>query len=102
MGKTALALNICEHAAVEQGIGVLLISLEMSELEIAERFLCARARIDGDKLRTGRGIGHKELTILGNCFEQLRVAPIFVDDSPTRSMIQIAANARRHKRRNNI
>ena len=56
MGKTAFALNICEHAAIEQQTGVLFVSLEMGGLELTERLLCARSRVDGHKLRTGKGL----------------------------------------------
>ena len=52
MGKTALALNICDHSGVNSKIPVLFVSLEMGHLEIAERLLCARSRVDGHKLRT--------------------------------------------------
>jgi len=54
MGKTACALNICENVAVDQKMGVLFVSLEMGQLELAERLLCARSRVDGHKLRTGK------------------------------------------------
>ncbi len=47
MGKTALALNICDHAAIHLKIPVLFVSLEMGHMEIAERLLCARSRVDG-------------------------------------------------------
>jgi replicative DNA helicase len=102
MGKTALALNICEHAAVEHGMGVLFVSLEMGQLEIAERLLCARSRVDGEKLRKGRGLGTREMTMLGRGYDELRAAPIYVDDTPTRNMLQITANARRMKMRQDI
>ena len=102
MGKTALALNICEHVALDHGMGVLFISLEMAQLEIAERFLCARSRVSGDKLRKGSGIGSKEMALLSRSYEELKAAPVFIDDSPTRNMMQITANARRHKRRHKI
>ena len=54
MGKTALALNICDHVAVNLKIPVLFVSLEMGQLELAERLLCSRSRVDGHKLRTGQ------------------------------------------------
>jgi replicative DNA helicase len=102
MGKTALALNICEHVALEHQIGVLFISLEMAQLEIAERFLCSRSRVSGDKLRKGTGIGQREIRILSQSYEELKSAPVFIDDSPTRNMMQITANARRHKLRHKV
>lgn len=102
MGKTALALNICETAAVEQQTGVLFVSLEMGQLELAERLLCARSRVDGQKLRKGQGLGTREMTLLGKAYEELKSAPIFIDDTPARNMVQVAANARRIKRRHGL
>jgi replicative DNA helicase len=102
MGKTALALNICEHAALDLNVGVLLVSLEMAQLEIAERFLCSRSKVSGEKIRRGTGIGSKELALLSRSYEELKAAPVFIDDSPTRNMMQITANARRHKLRHGI
>jgi replicative DNA helicase len=102
MGKTALALNICEHVAVDLKKGVLLVSLEMGRLELAERLLCARAKVDGHKLRTGQNLGTREMTLLGNGYADLHSAPLFIDDTSTRNMIQITANARRLKLRQDV
>ena len=102
MGKTALALNICDHAAIDRGAGVLFASLEMGQLELAERLLCSRSKVDGDKLRKGKGLGTREMKQLGEAYDILRPAPIFIDDTPARNMVQIAANARRLKHRNGI
>jgi replicative DNA helicase len=102
MGKTALALNICEHVILERRTGVLLVSLEMGELELAERLLCARSKVDGHKLRTGHGLGTREMTQLGKAYDELRTAPLFIDDTPARNMLQITANARRLKMRQDI
>jgi replicative DNA helicase len=103
MGKTALALNICEHAAVDCKIPLLFVSLEMGELELAERLLCARSRVDGHKLRTGRNLGTREMAMLGKGYDELRGGgTIFIDDTPARNMLQITANARRLKLRQNI
>jgi replicative DNA helicase len=102
MGKTALALNICEHVAVENKRGVLLVSLEMGRHELAERLLCARSKVDGHKLRTGRNFGARDMALLGKGFDELRVAPIDIDDTPARNMLQITANARRLKLRKQI
>ena len=54
MGKTALALNIAEHVAIDQQRPVLFVSLEMSSLELTNRLICSRARVDGHKMRRGR------------------------------------------------
>ncbi|HMB06338.1 MAG TPA: replicative DNA helicase [Isosphaeraceae bacterium] len=102
MGKTALALNICDHAAVNLKVPTLVISLEMGQLELAERLLCARSRVDGHKLRTGQNLGTREMTLLGKGYDELRSSPLFIDDTPARNMLQITANARRLKLRQKL
>jgi replicative DNA helicase len=103
MGKTAMALNICDHAAINLKIPVLFTSLEMRQVEIAERLLCARSRVDGHKLRTGLRLGNSELTLLGRAYQELsNHAKIFIDDTPARNMMQISASARRLKRRSQL
>ncbi len=103
MGKTALALNICDHAAIELKKTVLCISLEMGHQEIAERLLCSRSRIDGYKLRTGMGLGPREMGQLGKAFGELsKGSPIFIDDTPARNMLQVTASARRLKLRSKL
>ncbi len=102
MGKTAFALNLCEHVVVEQQVGALFVSLEMGQLELAERMLSARSRVDSHKLRSGTGLGYREMKQLGEGYDALRAAPLFIDDTPSRNMLQITANARRLKLRQNI
>lgn len=92
MGKTALALNIVDHVGVNQNFPVLFISLEMGHLEIGERLLCARSRVDGDKLRRGLGLGIEQMKKLGKAYSELcKSGKIFIDDTPARTMMQIAA-----------
>jgi replicative DNA helicase len=96
MGKTAMALNICDHVAVGLAKSVLFVSLEMGEIEIAERLLCARSGVDGHKLRTGIGVNAEDLRLLGSAFKQLTEGgEIYIDDTPARNMLQITATARR-------
>ncbi len=102
MGKTAIALNICEHVAVNLKKGVLFVSLEMGRLELAERLLCSRSRVDGHKLRTGQNLGTREMTLLGKGYAELQLAPMFIDETPARNMLQITANARRLKLRHDV
>lgn len=102
MGKTAMALNICEHAILERNTSVLFVSLEMGEMELAERLLCARSRVDNHKLRTGQNLGHREMTQLGKAYGELQAAPMFIDDTPARNMLQVTANARRLKMRQDV
>jgi replicative DNA helicase len=101
MGKTALALNLCDHAAITLKLPVLFISLEMGHMEIAERLLCARSGIDGYKIRTGMGMRH-EMNKLVKAFNELRAGQIFIDDTPARNMLQITAAARRLRLRKKI
>ena len=62
MGKTAFALNVCDHAAVTQKIPVLFVSLEMGQMELADAACsAARSKVDGHKLRTGHGLGNREM-----------------------------------------
>jgi len=102
MGKTAFALNICDHASVVMKQPVLFVSLEMGQLELAERLICARSRVDGHKLRTGQNMGTREISQLSKGYDELRTAPLFIDDTPARNMLQITANARRLKMRSDL
>ncbi len=103
MGKTALALNIVDHAGVNLQVPALFVSLEMGHIEIGERLLCARSRVDGSKLRTGMGLGIDQMRQLGKAYSEMcKSGKIFIDDTPARNVMQIAASARRIKRRNQI
>jgi replicative DNA helicase len=100
MGKTALAMNMAEYAALN-GTPVLFVSLEMSGIELGDRLLCSFARVNGNRLRNGT-ITHDERRKLVNAAAQISQAPLFIDDSPSRTMTEIAAIARRLKRRNGL
>jgi replicative DNA helicase len=100
MGKSALVANIAENAAL--GVGhperrqfpVVLFSLEMSESELAQRFVASQAKIPGDDLRRGRVAEQKWPTILQAC-DRLSQAPLFIDDSSDIGVLEIRAKARR-------
>ena len=102
MGKTALALNVCEHVICELKKAVLFVSLEMGELELVERLLSSRARVDGYKLRTGKGLGQQDMVQLGKAYNELHSTGLFIDSTPARNMLQITANARRLKLRQDL
>lgn len=97
MGKTALVCNFAMSVA-KAGRGVLIFSLEQSKLELAERLLCIEARISGHKLRQGE-LDEFEQSMLMEASNEMRQHHIFIDDQAGRTMSQIAAIARRLKRR---
>lgn len=101
MGKTALAMNITEHIAFQLRAPVLFVSLEMSALELGDRLLCSVAEVNGHRLRNGT-ITAEERRKLVRSASELSEAPLYIDDSPSRTMTEIAANARRLKRRENL
>jgi replicative DNA helicase len=93
MGKSALVCNIAENAAL-QGHAVALFSLEMSESELAQRFVASQARIKGDDLRRGRVPESQWPKILKTCQEFER-APLYIDDSSDTGVLEVLAKARR-------
>lgn len=98
MGKTAFAMNVAEHVARDQSASVLFVSLEMSSIELADRLLCSVARVNGHRLRNGT-VSQEDRLKLVDTASMLSKAPFFVDDSPSRTVTEIAAAARRIKRR---
>jgi len=101
IGKTALALNIARHIALEQELPVLLVSLEQSERELAHRLLCCQGRVDGRHVRAGC-LSREEQDRLVQAAEVLNHAKIFVDDQPYQDMLRICANARLLSQRKQI
>ena len=98
MGKSALATNIAENASVDHGKAVALFSLEMSEGELAQRFIASRAKINGELLRKGRVKAEQWPKVL-KATEKLTQAPLFVDDSSDLGVLELRAKARRlHQR----
>ena len=101
MGKTALAANIAEYVAVEAGKPTLFVSLEMARLELVQRIMCSAGEIPGEKIRTGflSADDHQKLIEVS---AKLGKSPMFIDDSPSRTVTEIAATARRIKRRHGL
>ena len=94
VGKTALALGMAQHAAVEAKKTVLVFSMEMSEMELAQRVLSANCRIESSKLRTGR-LTQGEWDQITFALNKLGEAPLWIDDSPNLTVMEIRARARR-------
>ena len=98
MGKTSLALGMAAHAAVQGHRPVLLFSLEMSHLEITQRLLCSEARVDATRMRNGR-LHESDWPKISHAIGRLGEAPIFIDDNPMTTVMDIRAKARRMKSR---
>jgi len=98
MGKTALAMNIAENVVLRSTVPTLFVSLEMSSIELADRMLCSVARVNGHRLRNGT-ISNDDRSRLIEKASEISQAPLFVDDSPARTVTEIAAAARRIRRR---
>ena len=101
MGKTALALSIARNASLESRVPTAIFSLEMSSDQLAQRLLSSEARIDGHEARTGRlqTARWKDVVIASG---KLADAPLFIDDTPALSILDLRSRARRLKREENI
>ena len=94
MGKSTLATNIAENAAIDHGVPVALFSLEMSETELAHRFIASPAKVSSDELRKGRVQGDRWPKV-HHAAEKLASAPIYIDDSSDIGVLEMRAKARR-------
>src|SRR5258706_13934689 len=101
MGKTAFALNVAKFAGVEDHKRVLVLSLEMSKEQLVQRLLCAEAKVDSHKVRTGY-LDPRDWTRLTNAAGRLAEAPGYIDDSPALTLLQARAKARRMKAQNGL
>ncbi len=98
MGKTAFALNLVENSAVhaEKPVPTLVFSLEMSKEQLVQRLLCSVAKVDASRLRTGH-LGESDWPKLTNGAGMLSEAQIYIDDTPSISVLEVRAKARRLK-----
>jgi replicative DNA helicase len=101
MGKTAFAMNIAEHVSIDLRQPVLFVSLEMAAMELADRLLCSSAQVNGHRLRNGT-ISQEDRRRLVQKSSEISAAPLYIDDSPGRTLTEIAAVARRLKRRHGL
>ena len=97
MGKTALALNIAEHVAVDNGLPVAIFSMEMSGTQLASRVLGSIAHVDQHKMRTGR-LSDEEWQQLSHAMGRLHEAPVFIDETAALNALELRARARRMRR----
>jgi len=96
MGKTALALNIARNAAITSTVSTVIFSLEMSKEQLANRMLCSEAEVDGSSLRRGF-IRQDEWMRLVEAAGKLADCPIYIDDTPALSVLEMRAKCRRLK-----
>ena len=94
MGKTAFSLNVAAHAALHAGIGVAVFSLEMAKEQLGLRMLCSEARVDHSKVRSGH-LAEREFPALVSAAGRLAEAPIYIDDTPAISILELRAKSRR-------
>jgi len=95
MGKTSLALDIARNAAFSSNIPIGVFSLEMSREQVVDRFISAESSVPLWRLRTGRISDDMEFEMIQGALDRLSHSPIFIDDTPSPSILQIRAMARR-------
>ncbi len=100
-GKTSFGLGIVAHAALEARTPVLMFSLEMSHLELTQRLLCSEARVDATRMRNGRLL-ESDWPKISHAVGRMAEAPIFIDDNPHLTVMEIRAKARRLKSRSGL
>src|SRR2546421_1391192 len=101
MGKTALAMYIAEHVAINEKLAVGVFSLEMSSQQLVQRLLCSRARVNLQKVRDGF-LGERDFPSLTAAASKLAEAKIFIDDSASLTILELRAKARRLKAQQDV
>jgi replicative DNA helicase len=101
MGKSSFVMNIAHHVSLIERIPVVIFSLEMSQMEIVQRLICSEARVDTKALRAGK-ISDVEWQRVSNAVGRLDEAKLFIDDTPSISMMEIRAKCQRLKRHNEL
>lgn len=94
MGKSALVVNMAENISMKHGLPVAFFSLEMSEVELAQRFIACRSRIPGDRLRKGK-VSQRDWPKVVRACGELETAPLWIDDSSDLGLLDLRAKARR-------
>jgi len=101
IGKTSFVLNIAQYVGTRARIPVVIFSLESAKEQLVERMLCAEARVDTQKLRTGF-LSEKDWSRLTDAAGLLADAPIYIDDTPNMSVLELRAKARQLKAEHGI
>ena len=98
VGKTALALTIALHVAIQEKKGVALFSLEMAKEQLVTRLMASKFRVDAHRLRNGT-LGKRDFRRIGSNISSLSSAPIYIDDTPNLTVLEMRTKARRLMRR---
>jgi replicative DNA helicase len=98
MGKSGLALNMAANLGVRHGTPVALFTLEMSKAEVTQRLMCSEAKVESQRLRTGK-LAQEDWSRLTSACDKLAKAPIYIDDSGSTTMMEIRSKSRRLKMR---
>jgi replicative DNA helicase len=101
MGKTSLSMNVAEHAAIKNRVPVAVFSLEMAREQVVLRMLCSQARVESHRVRTGY-LRESDWPLLTTAAGLLSKAPIYIDDTPAMSVLEMRSKARRLKSEANI
>jgi replicative DNA helicase len=101
MGKSALAACIAEHASIIEKIPTLIFSIEMAKEQLVQRMLCSHARVDFHKVRTGF-LSQSDWPKITHAAGKLAESPVFIDDTPAISALELRAKARRLKSQHDI
>jgi replicative DNA helicase len=101
IGKSTLALDLARSAAIKHSLPTVIFSLEMSRNEITMRLLSAESRVSLHSMRTGQ-MGEEDWATLARRMSEVVDAPLFIDDSPNMSMMEIRAKCRRLKQRQGL
>jgi replicative DNA helicase len=99
--NSTLGLDVARHASVRAGVPTVVFSLEMSRTELVQRLMCAECTVDMQRLRTGR-MEETDWTRLTRSLGRLADAPMYIDDSPGTTMMEIRAKCRRLKQRHGL
>jgi len=105
IGKTSLALDFARHISIKDKTPVAIFSLEMSKEQLVDRLICAQAEVDSWRMRTGRLSGEgpdNDFQRIQQAMDDLSSAPIFIDDSPSPTVMQMRTMARRLQAEHNL
>lgn len=101
MGKTALALSMIQHIAIEKKIPTAFFSLEMSNVQVMQRLLSQESRLSGDKIRTG-ALKIEHFQRLQDAAGRIYLSPLWIDDTPNMKLLELRSTARRLRTQNKV